>query len=201
MNFLVFVMEIGKQSKKKNTKYLNPKLFIPWPINFLLKVKIQTELAYRGLVLKTISLIAKSISKYREYFFSGTMLEHALKEDCYFLEIGSSGKEMLRALKITKGKINALILEPIQENLNTAKKTLIRSKYKSAVETRQIAVSYKDGISNVFYYSDKPNLSKINGKYEGAEVRRVRSLSLSTILTSFIKDRDKHLVIKMDAKE
>ena len=181
------------------SKNLNKQVFIPKSLNWLIKLIIFLRDLPIELAHKLFNIFCKLIPSYREYFFSVIMLKCALKKNATFIEIGSSdGSEMARAISYTKGNINAHLIEPSPENLETAKRRVAKTKYAKCVNFSNSAISSTSGLIEFFYKPQNRNLSSIKEPKGKFVKRNVQSQTLEDFILSKDIDRSSHLVIKMD---
>ena len=181
------------------SRYLNRRIFISKPVNFLLKVFVLSRQLPIEVAHNLYNVLCRVFPTYREYFFSGIMLRKAIQRHATFIEIGSSdGSEMERALIHADGKLNAYLIEPSAENLELAKQRIKKSKYANRVSFLNQAISAENGAINFFYKPKNRNLSSVR-KPDGDCIRRlVKSATLEDLIVSKKIDYNAHLAIKMD---
>ncbi|MEK9571864.1 MAG: FkbM family methyltransferase, partial [Paracoccaceae bacterium] len=181
------------------SRYLNAPIHIPKIVNWFLKLFIFARKLPLAILYNFYRGICKIFPRYREYFFSGIMLRHALQKKGTLIEIGSSdGSETERALVYTKGNIRAYLVEPSLENLIVAKRRIKSSRYSQAVVFYNQAISTKNGLIPFFYNPKHSNLSNIRKGGSGSAQRSVESITLSQFIISNKINFDKHLTVKMD---
>lgn len=183
---------VSKQEVDKD-KYLEKRIYSP---SFFL-ADIIIFLCRRIKQLARI-LILRLYPAPRESLFN-FMLQQAVRSGSVFIDIGSNdGFEAAAALKITKGSIKILLIEPDPKNLYRARMNIERQqkRYASVVSYLNYCVSDKTGSGFFFCSPSAPNLNSATKIRKEQSPIKANFITLEDLLLK--EDAKQPVVIKMD---